>query len=192
LIKINRQLLGMEELQNQLARLKETHQAIEKDIREYNSKLGSLEFEKDDLEINIGLVKDKILILSDVLTDDQESKLKDDISRIVKLHKNLDSEDSLTLKLVDNEIPGADYSISISGSLENCTITISTSSETIKNRIRKSFTQNTGCHDENVDNTHRTEWYMGPYGCCSRSFQCEVVDSHISGRWRGRGRGRGR
>ena len=169
------------DLQKKIEALEEEHRLLTIQIREQENGLSKLQYRNQDLELEIMEAKKEIVQQSGDLNLDDKFRLKEDLDQIGHILSGLREQYSMNLEIVDCEVKDT-YKISVGGELSNIKVTISTSSEIVKSIVRKCFTQKAHCYGEeesDLEKTTRTEWYNGPYSCCSRNFKYNVDETKM-------------
>lgn len=171
------------DLQKKLDALKEEYRLLEIEIREHEDKCSKLQYRRSDVEHEIVNVKREIVQQCGDLNLHDKFRLKEDLDQIGHMLSGLRKKYSLNLEIVDCIVEVEDiYKISVGGDLSNYKITICTSSEIVKSIVRKCFTQKAHCYGDEesaLEKTTRTEWYNGPYSCCSRDFKYNVEETRV-------------
>jgi hypothetical protein len=169
------------DLQKKIEALEEEHRLLTIQIREQENGLSKLQYRNQDLELEIMEAKKELVQQSGDLNLDDKFRLKEDLDQIGHMLSGLREQYSMNLEIVDCEVKDT-YKISVGGELSNIKVTISTSSEIVKSIVRKCFTQKAHCYGEeesDLEKTTRTEWYNGPYSCCSRNFKYNVDETKM-------------
>ena len=169
------------DLQKKIEALEEEHRLLTIQIREQENGLSKLQYRNQDLELEIMEAKRELVQQSGDLNLDDKFRLKEDLDQIGHILSGLREQYSMNLEIVDCEVKDT-YKISVGGELSNIKVTISTSSEIVKSIVRKCFTQKAHCYGEEeseLEKTTRTEWYNGPYSCCSRNFKYNVDETKV-------------
>jgi len=167
------------DLQKNLEALEEENRLLSIDIREQEDKRFKLTYRQEELECEIMELKRIIVNKSGGLNLNDKFRLKEDLDQIGYMLSGLREKYSMKLEIIDCDVENT-YKISVSGELSDYKITICTSSEIVKSIVRKCFTQQGHCHDDEeseLQKTTRNAWYNGPYSCCSRDFKYNVEET---------------
>jgi chromosome segregation ATPase len=170
------------DLQKKLEALEEEHHLLEIEIRAQEDKVTKLQYRRSDLEDEIMQTKQDLVKQSGDLNETEKLVLKEDLDQIGHMLSGLREGYSMNLAIIDHQIDTLTHETTISGKLSNFKVTIATSSEIVKSIIRKCFTQKAHCYGEEeseLEKTTRTEWYNGPYSCCSRNFKYNVEQTKV-------------
>jgi hypothetical protein len=163
-------------LEKHLELIEEEHKLLVVEIREQEDKLSKLKYRQQELECDIIESKRAIVAKSGSLNLNVKFRLKEDLDQIGHMLSGLREKHSMSLKLVDCEVEDT-YKVSVSGELSNFKVSICTKSENVKGIVRRCFTQQGHCHDDeesDLEKITRNEWFNGPYSCCSRDFKYNV------------------
>jgi hypothetical protein len=169
------------DLQKKLEALEEEHKLLEIEIRAQESNVSKLQYRRSDLEFEIMNIKRELVTQSGDMNLHDKFRLKEDLDQIGHMLSGLREKYSMNLEIVDLEADDI-YKISVSGELSDYKITISTKSEVVKSIVRKCFTQEGHCHDDEeseLEKMARNTWYNGPYSCCSRDFKYNVEQTKV-------------
>lgn len=162
----------METLVAKLKELEAKYYAIGSEIKEFQSKIDTLDEQRWAIRDEIDAINTELANLSGALDDDTKYYLYQDLNKIEQLHLAYENDDNaFTLELQNSTEPG--YKMQIDCDVTKCKVTVNTASQSIIGVIRKSFTNNPHCNEEMEDSLSRmytTLWFSGPYGCCSKSF----------------------
>ena len=170
------------DLQKKLEMLEEEHRCLTIDIREQEDKLSKLQYRNQDVEIEIMETKQELVQQSGNLNETEKLVLKEDLDQIGHMLSGLREGYSMNLAIIDHQVDTLTHDTTISGKLSNFKVTICTKSEIVKSIVRKCFTQKAHCYGEeesDLEKTTRTEWYNGPYSCCSRNFKYNVEETKV-------------
>ena len=163
-------------LEKHLELIEEEHKRLVVEIREQENKLSKLRYRNQELECDIMETKRAIVAKSGGLNLNDKFRLKEDLDQIGHMLSGLREKYSMSLKLIDCEVEDT-YKVSVSGQLSDYKITICTKSENVKSIVRRCFTQEEHCNEEedsDLEKSTRNEWFNGPYSCCSRDFKYNV------------------
>jgi len=169
------------DLQKKIEALEEEHRLLTIEIREQENGLSKLQYRNQDLELEIMIAKRELVNQSGDLNLDDKFRLKEDLDQIGHMLSGLREQYSMNLAIVDCDVENT-YKISLGGELSNIKVSICTKSEIVKSIIRKCFTQEAHCYgneESELEKTTRTEWYNGPYSCCSRNFKYNVEETKV-------------
>jgi hypothetical protein len=170
------------DLQKKLDALEEEHLLLTIEIRAQEDKVSKLQYRNQDLEDEIMDVKQNIVKQSGDLNETEKLVLKEDLDQIGHMLSGLREGYSMNLAIIDYQDDRLTHETTISGKLSKIKVTIATKSEIVKSIIRKCFTQKAHCYGEEeseLEKTTRTEWYNGPYSCCSRNFKYNVEQTKV-------------
>jgi hypothetical protein len=170
------------DLQKKLEMLEEEHRLLTIELRTQEDKVTKLLYRNQDLEIEIMDVKQELVHQSGGMNETEKLVLKEDLDAIGHMLSGLREGYSMNLAIIDHQVDTLTHDTTISGKLSNFKVTICTKSEIVKSIVRKCFTQKAHCYGEeesDLEKTTRTEWYNGPYSCCSRNFKYNVEQTKV-------------
>jgi chromosome segregation ATPase len=170
------------DLQKKLDALEEEHLLLTIEIRAQEDKVSKLQYRNQDLEDEIMQTKQELVKQSGDMNETEKLVLKEDLDQIGHMLSGLREGYSMNLAIIDHHVDRLTHETTISGKLSNIKVCISTKSEIVKSIVRKCFTQKAHCYGEEeseLEKTTRTEWYNGPYSCCSRNFKYNVEETKV-------------
>jgi len=175
----------MDVLTNKLKELKEKRNDLQKPLAELLNKIKDIEDDLrpvlDDIEIVEQEIEEFKRRNSDTLDDNKKFSLKEAFDKIGQILLNKTEADSLKLLLLEDETCGNEYKIEITGDLMDYVIKISTNSSSIKDILRRCFTQELRYDGNQGGNPKmRTEWHSCPYSypyCDNFTYDSELAKS---------------